>query len=147
MLRAFIGGSDQLMAGGWRSGISSTAADQLAQSRHFRADVSATPASRSGRRTDLGLEAELGGEVALQRLGVGVLFARRFGCWKRLAFFCCARRSARTDKPFATICCASSTPFGGRGIAPAWLALCGRGVESPTSRCLSRQYTVDAVPS
>src|SRR4030095_16951871 len=27
---------------------------------------------------DLGLEAELGGEVALQRLGVGVLFARRF---------------------------------------------------------------------
>ena len=25
---------------------------------------------------DLGLEAELGGEVALQRLGVGVLFAR-----------------------------------------------------------------------
>jgi hypothetical protein len=43
---------------------------------------------------DLGLEAELGGEVALQRLGVGILFARLFTVLKRLAFFCCARRSA-----------------------------------------------------
>ena len=35
---------------------------------------------------DLSLEAEFGGEVALQRLGVGVLSRGAFGCLTRFSF-------------------------------------------------------------
>jgi hypothetical protein len=52
---------------------------------------------------DLGLEAELGGEVALQRLGVGIFFARRFRL-KRSA----PLRGACCSALHADSCCASA---------------------------------------
>ena len=51
---------------------------------------------------DLGLEAELGGEVALQRLGAGIFLARRFRLLEALGLPAAPGRSTpRTESPLA----------------------------------------------